>query len=321
MNPYQFNNGNNPNMNDIYAVNQMILQNQYMLMNQINYLNNMNNQLMQNMNMNMAPNMNMNMTPNMNMNISPNMNMTPNMNMNMTPNMNMNNFNNMTYGINITFKSPNQQPLTINTNYDEKISSVISKYKILINDSSNNKDYFYCNKKIFLDLTVGEQGLTNNCEIEVREKNANENNNANQNNNNIPSNNEEEKYKCLFKKVKDNAFNDLKSGINILGKCCNKKCRFKDKQVISKCDEDKFEFVSNLYNVVCPHCSYIIIPRKIAFYQCKFIISGKKVAGDNVVPFSFNNIIETNDNKYFYLFDPENDKDITYIEILCQVYR
>ena len=46
MNPNQFNNGNNPNMNDINAVNQMILQNQYMIMKQINYLNNMNNQLM-----------------------------------------------------------------------------------------------------------------------------------------------------------------------------------------------------------------------------------------------------------------------------------
>ena len=242
--------------------------------------------------------------------------------MNMAPNINMNNFNNIPNGINITFKSPNQQPLTINTNYDEKLSSVVSKYKILINDSANNKDYYCCNKRIFLDLTVGEQGLTNYCEIEVREKNTNENNNTNQNNNNSNSdNNDEENYKGLFKKEKNNTFNDLKSGINILGKCCNKNCRFKDQQVISKCNEDKFEFVSNLYNVVCPHCSYIIIPRKIAFYQCRFIISGKKVTGDNVVPFSLNNIIEINDNKYFYLFDPENDKSTTYVEILCQVYR
>ena len=110
MNPFQYNNGNNPNMNDINAVNQMILQNQYMIMNQINYLNTMNNQLLQNMNM---------------------------------MGNNMNNFNNIPNSINITFKSPNQQSLTININYDEKLSSVIPKYKRLINDSSNNKDYFF----------------------------------------------------------------------------------------------------------------------------------------------------------------------------------
>ena len=134
-------------------------------------------------------------------------------------------------------------------------------------------------------------------------------------------NKKEEKYKGLFKKKIDNTFNDLKSGINIVGKCCNKKCRYNNQQVISNYDDDKFEFVSNLYNIVCPHCSSLIIPRKIAFYKCKFIISGKKVVGDNVVPFSFNDLIEINDNNYFYIFEPESDKDTTYIEILCQVFN
>ena len=278
--PNQCNNVNNPNMNDINPMNQ-IFQNQYM----INYLNNLNNQLWQNMNMNMMNN-------------------------------NMNNFNNVPNGINIIFKSQNQQSLTINANYDDKISSVVSKYKVLINDSSNNKDYYFSNKRIALDLTVGEQGLINNCEIEVRQKNNSENNN----NSNI-MNKGEEKFKNLFKKKKNNYFNDLKSGINIIGKCSNKKCNFKDQQVISNCEQDKFEFVSNLYNVVCPHCSSIIIPRKIAFYQCSFIISGKKVVGDKVVPFSFIDIIEINNKNNFYLFEPENDKETTYIEIICQVFN
>lgn len=290
MNQNNLNNENNPNMNDINAMNQMILNNQLMIMNQLNYLNNMNNQLMQNMNMN-------NMVNNMNNPLMQNWNMDM-----MNPN--VNNFNNMPNRINIIFKSEDQESLTINANYDDKISSVISKYKILINDGSNNKDYYFLNKRISPDLTIGEQGLTNNCEIEVRKKNINENNN-----------------KDLFKKEKNHHYKDLKSGINIIGKCCNKKCRLKDQQVISNWDKKEFEFVSNLYNVLCPHCSSIIIPKKIAFYQCSFIISGKKVDGDKVVPFSFNNIIEINNKNNFYLFEPENNKDTTYVEILCQVFK
>ena len=166
---------------------------------------------------------------------------------------------------------------------------------------------------IYYDYSTCELGIANNNEIEVGGKN---NNNDNFNDLNI----EKENFKYLIKKEKDNSLNDLKKGINILGKCSNKKCRFKDQQVISNCNKNKFEFISNLYNVLCPHCSCLITSKKIAFYQCSFIISGKKLSGKIVVPFSFNNIIEINDTHYFYLFDPENDKDNTYIEILCQVF-
>ena len=53
---------------------------------------------------------------------------------------------------------------------------------------------------------------------------------------------------------------------------------------------EKFELVSNLYNVMCPYCSCIIIPKKIIFYKCNFIISGKKLDGEFVVPFALERI-------------------------------
>ena len=284
-----------PNIDDIDKMNKMLLQNQYILMNQIDMLykiNNMNS--MGNMNMG---NMNMN---NMNMN---NMNMG-NMNMN---NMNMGNMNNMNNqymqnmannNINLIFKCANQPSLTVQVKLDEKLSSVVKKYKVLICDNSDNKEFYYSNKKLCLDLTVAENGFTNNGEIEVKTI---------------------EHDKELVKKKKENNFNELKKGINIIGKCGNKSCRSQGQDVISFIEEKQFEVIKNYYSVLCPHCTSIIIPKKIAFYQCSFIISGKKVSGDYVVPFSLNNIIESKDGNFFYLFDPEYDKNTTYVELNCQI--
>ena len=73
--------------------------------------------------------------------------------------------------ITIKFESMNKIVLSLQVNYDEKISSIIKKYKQLICDSSNNKEYYFENKKINVDLTAGEQGLKNNCIIKVVEIN------------------------------------------------------------------------------------------------------------------------------------------------------
>lgn len=295
MDPNQFWNGNAPNINDINNMNKILIQNQYLLMNQlgilykINNMNNMNNINMNNMDMNYMNMGNMNMG-NMNMN---NMNMgnMNNMNIQYMPNMVNNN-------INLIFKCANQPSLTLQAKLDEKLSSIVKKYKVLIRDNSDNKEFYYCNKKLCLDLTVAENGFTNNCEIEVKTI---------------------ENDKELIKKKKENNFNELKKGINIIGKCGNKSCRFHKQVVISFIEGKQFEVIKNFYSVLCPHCTSIIIPKKIAFYQCSFIISGKKVSGDYVVPFSLNNIIESKDGNFFYLFDPEYDKSTTYVELNCQI--
>ena len=292
MNQNQFNNGNN--FIDQNQVNNMLIQNQYLLMNQMNMFNNMNNQFFQNMNG--VPNCNNNLNNNFNNNFNIN--------------------NNIPDSIDIKFKDENNQIMTIRARLDDKLSNIISKYKVFISDNSNNKEYLFLNKKICLDLTAAEQGLTNNCEIEVRKRNINE---EKKNEENKKENKKDEKE--LVKKCKEGIFNGLKSGINILGKCTNKGCQFKDQEVISFYKDKKFEFVSNLYNVFCPNCSCIIIPKKIAFYQCSFIISGKKLSGEFVVPFSNNEIIKFKNNNYYYIFDPEFDNNTIYIELLCQILK
>ena len=119
----------------------------------------------------------------------------------MMGNNNINNNNEIT----VKFESLNKIVLSLQVKYDEKISSIIKKYKQLMCDSSNNKEYYFENKKINVDLTASEQGLKNNCIIKEVE---------------INKEMEHEEEKKLIKKKNDSSFN-LRNGINILGKCSN----------------------------------------------------------------------------------------------------
>jgi hypothetical protein len=210
--------------------------------------------------------------------------------------------NNNNNEITVKFESLNKIVLSLQVKYDEKLSSVIKKYKQLVCDLSKNKEYYFEDKKINMELTVAEQGLKNNCIIKVVESNKEM---------------EDDDEKMLIKKKRDSSFN-LKNGINILGKCSNKNCEFKGKEVTSYYNDDKFELVSNLYNIMCPYCSCIIIPKKIIFYNCNFIISGKKLDGEFVVPFALERI-DINDNNHYYVFNPNSNNNNTYIELICQI--
>jgi hypothetical protein len=75
--------------------------------------------------------------------------------------------------IKIKFESMKKIVLSLQVKYGEKISSIIKKYKQLMCDSSNNKEYYFENKKINVDLTSSEQGLKNNCiikEVEINKE-------------------------------------------------------------------------------------------------------------------------------------------------------
>ena len=290
MNPMMMNQINNMNpmmMNQLNNMNPMMM----------NQMNNMNPMMMNQMN-NMNPMMMNQMNQMNNMNPMNNMNQMNQMN-NMNPMNNMNIMQDNNEQINILFKSSNQPTITIQGKYNEKMSSIIMKYINLICDSSDNKEYYFGSKKVSKELTVSEQGLKDNCEINVKEVDI--------------------KDSLLVKKKKEGIFNDLKEGINILGECSYKDCEFQNKEVISYFDGNKFELISNLYNVTCPHCSCIIIPKKIVFYKCNFIISGKKLDKEFVIPFTLDRK-DINENDYYYIFDPDKDENTTYIEILSQIF-
>ena len=71
----------------------------------------------------------------------------------------------------------------------------------MIIEDYDNKEYYNSNKKLNLDLTIAENNLKDNCEIEVT----------------INEKEDDENVKELVQKKKENSYNDLKNGINIIG--------------------------------------------------------------------------------------------------------
>ena len=84
---------------------------------------------------------------------------------NMTPN-NMNNSQNNRFQINLNFIDTNGKKVIIQTEPEEKMSSVINKYINKSNDFNNNY-YLFNGKRIVQSLTVAELGLNDASEIHV----------------------------------------------------------------------------------------------------------------------------------------------------------
>ena len=163
---------------------QMNINNNQMGMNNNNQMN-MGNQMGMGMNnnqivMNMGNDMNMNM---MNQNMMNNQ-MPPMMNPmmmnnkpmwmwhynNLNDNQNLNDENNSSNKINIAFRrSDDNPPIRVMCDYTEKISEVIKRYciKAGIDKYHDNFKFVFNAKKINLDLTVAESGITNNSVILV----------------------------------------------------------------------------------------------------------------------------------------------------------
>ena len=156
---------NNPNTN----INQMMY-------NMINNQNNNNNN--QNNNFNIPNNFfnNPNLQPNnINYNFALNqmmmnmLQMNPMMLqqlMNMMKNQNPNNNNNNNNYINLIFRVNNEYKITIPTNYNEYLSSVVNKYINKSNDTNINY-YLFNGQRLNESLTVGQQGLMDGSHIYV----------------------------------------------------------------------------------------------------------------------------------------------------------
>ena len=125
------------------------------LMNEIKNLMNQDLYMMNMMNMNMGLlNMNNNMNPMMN-------NMENNMELNQQKPQNI---------INIIFKKSTIEGLKncpIQCQFDEKISDIIKKYKIIYNDNEEHLKFIYNARILNPSLTVAEAGLIGNSSIAI----------------------------------------------------------------------------------------------------------------------------------------------------------
>lgn len=69
-------------------------------------------------------------------------------------------------------------------------------------------------------------------------------------------------------------------GLNLFGKCINKKCKAFDKEVIYPVGiNKKFDFYSDKKNIICPICSKNFLPLTMGFWKCEYQIKGEKLKG------------------------------------------
>ena len=70
-------------------------------------------------------------------------------------------------------------------------------------------------------------------------------------------------------------------GLNIFGKCINKKCLAYDAEVIYPVGINiKFDFNSDKKEIRCPMCSKIFVAKTMGFWKCEYQIKGEKLDED-----------------------------------------
>ena len=86
---------------------------------------------------------------------------------NQIANTNVNNMQGNNYAINLFFVTPDGKKITIQTEPNEKMSSVINKYINKSGDYNAENLYIFNNKRIVQSLSIAELGLINGSEIIV----------------------------------------------------------------------------------------------------------------------------------------------------------
>ena len=103
----------------------------------------------------------------------------------------------------------------------------------------------------------------------------------------------------------------ISKGLNIFGKCSNKKCKVFEKEVAHNAGiNKKFDFNEEIEKIKCPICSHNFLPITMGFYQCEYLIKGKKFKDGKYETVDINGK-ETNGDDFEY-FDPYKSKTATW---------
>lgn len=92
-------------------------------------------------------------------------------------------------------------------------------------------------------------------------------------------------------------------GLNLFGKCLNKKCEAFKAEVVHRVGINRgFDFNSDKRLIKCPICSKNFIPETMGFWKCEYQIKGEKFKDGEYEEVDLNGK-ETNGNDFEY-FDP-----------------
>jgi len=115
------------------------------------------------------------------------------------------------------------------------------------------------------------------------------------------------------------SYRTVGKGINIYGICKGTNCKAYNKEVIVPIKKKIFDLLEEKYELKCPECHNIIIPKTCGFYKCEYKISGKKVENDNIERFDF--IERANNPDEILYYKPSENGYVKMIELKFEVLK
>ena len=112
----------------------------------------------------------------------------------------------------------------------------------------------------------------------------------------------------------------ISQGLNIFGKCINKKCLAYDNEVVFIAGINvKFDINLRSKEIKCPICSKNFIPSTIGFWKCEYQIKGDKLKDGDYISVNINGK-ETKGNDFEY-YDPNETGKVFWSKlIICTGY-
>ena len=109
-------------------------------------------------------------------------------------------------------------------------------------------------------------------------------------------------------------------GINVIGICKGRRCKAYNEVVIFPLEEkSNFNLIEEKYDLVCPRCENVMVPKTLGFYLCEYKIKGKKCENDQIIPFELED--KANNKNSIKYFDPEKSGNTILIELIVEVTK
>ena len=115
------------------------------------------------------------------------------------------------------------------------------------------------------------------------------------------------------------SYRTVGKGINIYGICKGTNCKAHNKEVIVPIKKRIFNLIEEKYELKCPECCNIIIPKTCGFYKCEYKVSGKKCENDNIERFDFTERASNPDEILYY--KPSENGYAKMIELKFEVLK
>ena len=198
---------------------------------------------------------------------------------------------------------------------NELLSSVFRKYIYKTGKCSDNLKFLFNGKKLDPSLTVSQAALSQHCRVTVTESGIAIGGGGFSMDFTDLSKQQYQEYICS-----NNApsYRAVHKGLNICGNCKFRKCiAYKQEVIIPLKSVKRFDLIKESENLECPSCGSIVSPKTVAFFLCRYKVSGKKYENDKIKPFEF--VGMANNKNAVQYYDPIKNGKVRVIDLIIEI--